>query len=364
MKKHIITAITIALTIGSSLAEEVVNLYSQRHYPADKEVFAKFTEKTGIKVNVVKANADELIERLKSEGKESPADILFTKDAARLFWASSEGPLQTVDSALLSKRVPSHLRDPNNQWFGLTQRARVIVYAKDRVKAGEIENYADLAKPQWKGRVVVRSASHIYNQSLLASMIAHDGEKKALLWAVKFRKNMARAPQGSDRDQIRAVAAGLADAAIVNSYYLGLLANSVDPKDREVASKVQIIFPDQEGHGTHVNISGVGICKHSKNKANAMKFLEFMTSEEAQHMYPEKTYEYPLSLKLQSAQHKAWGDFKPDKLNLKALGEHNARAVKLFQAAQWEGFSKNGYLFFLAHSCPVLCEKSSVTHLG
>lgn len=336
MKKLMITALAVLSSTGSSFAEEVVNLYSQRHYPADKEVFAKFTAKTGIKVNVVKANADELIERLKSEGVNSPADVLLTKDAARLYWADSEGLFQPVTSDALLKNVPAHLRDPQNKWFGLTQRARVIVYSKDRVKDGEIKSYADLAKPEWKGRVLSRSAAHIYNQSLVAAMIANVGEKEALLWSLKFRQNMARKPQGSDRDQIRAVAAGLADAAIVNSYYLGLLLNSADPKDREVASKVKILFPDQDGKGAHVNISGAGVCKHAKNKANAIKFLEFVTGEEAQKVYPQKTYEYPLSLKMTTSLHKSWGDFKPDTLNLKELGKNNAKAIKVLQAAKWE----------------------------
>lgn len=332
--KNLITAF--ALTAGSLAAENVVNLYSQRHYDADKEVFAKFTQQTGIKVNVVKGKADELIERLKAEGSKTPCDILLTKDAARLVWADTEGLLQPVTSDTLNKQVPAHLCDKDNKWYGLTQRARVLVYAKDRVKAGELKSYDDITKPEWKGRVVVRSSSNIYNQSLLASIIANKGEKAALVWALKVRNNMARKPQGSDRDQIRAVAAGLADVAIANTYYVGLLANSKDPKDREVASKVAICFPEQDGKGTHVNISGAGVVRHAKNKENAIKFLEFMTSDAAQKVYPEKTYEYPLSLKSDSALHQSWGEFKADQLNLKALGDNNVKAVELFQKANWE----------------------------
>lgn len=324
------------MTAGATLAEQVVNLYSQRHYPADKEVFELFTEQTGIKVNVVKAGADELIKRLESEGVNSPADLLLTKDAARLQWADSKGLYQPIDSDLLKKNVPEHLRDPEMKWFGFTQRARVLVYAKDRVKPDELQTYEDLTKPEWKGRIVARSSSNVYNQSLLAGMISTLSEKEALLWAIKVRQNMARKPQGSDRDQIRAVASGLADVAIANSYYLGLLVNSEDPKDRELAGKVKIVFPNQDGRGTHVNISGVGLCKHAKNKENAIKFVEFLTSPEAQSVYPEKTYEYPLSLEMITPLHKSWGNFKPDSLNLKALGENNAQAVKIFQAAKWE----------------------------
>jgi len=313
-----------------------VNVYSQRHYDADKKVFAKFTEQTGIKVNVVKGSADELVERLKSEGDKTPADVLLTKDAARIVWADTEGLLQPVDSKVLIDNVPQHLRSEKNTWFALTQRARVFVYAKDRVKADQLQTYDDIAKPEWKGRVVVRSSSNIYNQSLLASMIEHKGEKEALVWAIKVRANMARVPSGSDRDQIRAVGQGLADVAIVNTYYLGLLANSEDEKDREVASKVAIAFPEQSGRGTHVNISGAGVVKHAKNKEHAIKFIEFVTSEEAQLVYPSMTAEYPLSLELTTAMHKEWGAFKSDTINLQALGSNNAKAVKIFQAAKWE----------------------------
>jgi len=258
MKKIILSLLAGFTSIVS--AEETLNIYSQRHYDADKIVFAKFTEKTGIKVNVVKGSADELVERIKSEGEKTPADVLITKDAARLVWADAEGLFQPVASETLTKQVPSHLRDPENKWFGLTQRARVLIYSKERVKAGELTSYDDIT----------------------------------------------------------------------------MLANSEDPKDREVASKVAICFPEQSGKGTHVNISGAGVLKHSSNKENAIKFIEFMTSPEAQTVYPDKTYEYPLSLKLESDLHKSWGTFKPDSLNLEELGKNNAKAVELFQAAKWE----------------------------
>lgn len=336
MKK--LAILLFSLFTGILPAEETLNIYSQRHYDADKKVFAMFTEKTGIKVNVVKGNADELVERIKSEGEKSPADILLTKDAARLYWADSQGLFQPVKSEKLAKQVPSHLRDQDNKWFGITQRARVIAYSKERVKPSELNSYDDLAKPEWEGRVVVRSSSNIYNQSLLASIIANKGEKEALVWAIKVRNNMARAPQGSDRDQIRAIASGLADVALVNTYYLGVLANSEDPKDQLAASKVALAFPEQgeEQNGTHVNVSGAGVLKHAKNIENAVKFLEFMTSSEVQHTYPGLTYEYPLTLKSDNKLHQSWGEFKPDTLNLKSLGEHNTKAVKLFQAAKWE----------------------------
>jgi len=285
--RAIITSLAAAsLTITASLAEEVVNVFSYRHYEADTELYKQFTEDTGIKVNVVKSKADALIERLKTEGDKSTADLFVTADAGKLYQAKTEGLLQSVSSEILEKQVPQKLRDPENTWFGITVRARIIAYAKDRVKPDAIKTYSDLQKREWAGKIVARSSSNIYNQSLLASIIANEGEKNALLWALEVRNNMARNPQGSDRDQLRAVAAGVADVAIVNTYYIGLLANSEDPKDVAVAEKIGVIFPNQNGKGTHINISGAGICKHAPNKDNAIKLLEFLTAEKAQQTFP------------------------------------------------------------------------------
>ena len=336
MKKTLFTALALGFTAVNSLAEDVVNVYSYRHYEADTELYKTFTEKTGIKVNIVKSKADALLERLKSEGKESTADLLVTSDAARLYKAKQLGLLQAGSSETLLKQVPANLRDEENNWFGITVRARVIAYAKDRVKAGDLRNYDDLAQATWKIRVVARSSSNIYNQSLLASMIANKDEKSALLWALKVRKNMARDPQGSDRDQLRAVAAGVADVALVNTYYIGLLANSKDPKDVAVAEKIGVCFPEQDGNGTHINISGAGICKFSPNKENAIKLLEFLTSPEAQQAFPTTTSEFPLSLQSNVPLLKSWGTFKADTLNLSELGKNNTSAAKVFTAAKWE----------------------------
>ena len=216
----------------------------------------------------------------------------------------------------------------------------MIAYHKGRVSPSQITTYADLALPKWKGRILARSSSNSYNQSLLASIIANEGQKKALLWAVQVRKNMARAPQGSDRDQLRALAKGIGDVAIVNTYYLGLLANSDKPEDRKVTENIGLIFPNQpkssDGRGTHMNISAAGVTAHAKNKANAIKLLEFLTTPEVQTFYAAETYEYPLSLKLTTETHIDWGEFKNDDLHLSNLGKQNAEAVKIFQAAQWE----------------------------
>ena len=314
-----------------------INVYSHRHYDSDKILFKKFTDQTGIKVNVIKGSADQLIERLISEGENSPADILLTVDAGRLHRAKMAGILHPVKSRVLNDNVPSSMRDPARQWFGLTVRARVIVYSKDRVKPSQLSTYEDLAKAKWRGKIAVRSSSNIYNQSLMASIIEANGTREALSWAKSVRKNMARAPRGSDRDQARAVAAGLADIAIMNTYYLGILANSSNPKDRDVFKKVSVFFPNQNGRGTHINISGAGITKSSKNKKDAIKFLEFLTSSESQKIFGNVNYEYPIKIETnQSDLLKSWGSFKADKVNLSILGIKNSEAVKLFDKAGWE----------------------------
>ncbi len=314
-----------------------LNVYSHRHYDSDKILFKKFTDKTGIKVNVVKGSADQLIQRLISEGSGSPADILLTVDAGRLHRAKRAGLLQSINSKKLDQNVPSSMKDPDGQWFGLTVRARVIVYSKDRVKPDQLSTYEDLAQSKWKGKIAVRSSSNIYNQSLMASMIEANGKRRALRWAMGVRKNMARAPRGSDRDQARAVAAGIADIAIMNTYYLGVLANSTEAKDREVFNKVAVFFPNQKGRGSHINISGGGVTKSSKNKKEAIQFLEFLTNPESQEIFGKENYEYPIKIeKNQSQLLKSWGSFKADKINLSILGSNNEEAVKLFDRAGWE----------------------------
>ena len=259
-----------------------INIYTHRHYDSDKILFKKFTDVTGIEVNVIKGSADQLIQRLQSEGKNSPADILLTVDAGRLVRAKDMGLLEPVSSKILTKNIPEIMKDSENHWFGLSVRARVIAYAKDRIKENELSTYEDLADPKWRGKIVVRSSNNIYNQSLLASLIDKNGSKNALKWAKSVRKNMARKPRGNDRDQARAVASGVADLAIINTYYLGLLANSSDKADREVAEKLNIFFPNQDGRGTHINVSGAAVTKSSKNKKEAIKFLEFLTEKENQ----------------------------------------------------------------------------------
>ena len=314
-----------------------INIYTHRHYDSDKILFKKFTDMSGIKVNVIKGSADQLIQRLQSEGKNSPADILLTVDAGRLVRAKDMGLLEPVSSKILTKNIPEMMRDSENHWFGLSVRARVIAYAKDRIKENELSTYEDLADPKWRGKIVVRSSNNIYNQSLLASLINENGSKKALKWAKSVRKNMARKPRGNDRDQARAVASGVADLAIINTYYLGLLANSSDKADREVAEKLNIFFPNQNGRGTHINVSGVAVTKSSKNKKEAIRFIEFLTQEDNQRIFSEANYEYPLDYNNSKSKiHLKWGRFKADSIDLSILGKNNAEAVKIFDLAGWE----------------------------
>ena len=335
-KYHFLLA-SLLILIATAPISAQINLYTHRHYDSDKILFEKFTKETGIKINVIKGSADQLIQRMISEGKNSPADILLTVDAGRLHRAKEAGVLQSINSKTINKNVPSEMRDPDGFWYGLTVRARVIVYAKDRIDSNELSTYEDLATAKWKGKIAIRSSGNIYNQSLMASLIEANGSRRALRWAIGVRKNMARAPRGNDRDQVRAVAAGLADIAVVNTYYLGILANSKEKKDRDVFNKVSVFFPNQNNRGTHINISGAGIAKYSKNKSDAIKFIEFLTSPEAQETFGKVNYEYPLFIENNKSDLlKSWGTFKADKQNLSILGIRNSEAVKLFDRADWK----------------------------
>ena len=333
---HRIFSILLFTVLGKPLFPDI-NVYSHRHYESDKILFKRFTEKTGIKINVIKGSADQLIQRLVSEGDNSPADILLTVDAGRLERAKSAGILQPVKSKTLIKNIPNEMRDEDGYWFGLTVRSRVIIYSPDRVNFDELSTYEDLTNPRWKGRIVARSSNNIYNQSLLASLIIANGRENALDWAKEVRKNMARSPRGSDRDQIRAVASGLADIAIANTYYLGILANSSKKADREVASKVSVFFPNQKDRGSHINVSGGGVTSSSKNKDEAIQFLEFLSNSESQEIFGKVNYEYPVKIeKNKSGLLRSWGRFKADKVSLSFLGKKNSEAVKLFDLAGWE----------------------------
>ena len=316
---------------------DVVNVYTHRHYEVDQEIFDRFEKETGIEVNVVKASADELIVRLENEGEKSPADILVTVDAGRLVLAKEKGLLQSVDSEVLSENIPSYLRDPSGFWFGQTVRARLLVYSKTRVDPANLSTYEALTDSIWKGRLLSRSSSNIYNQSLMASIIAHNGPEDAEKWAAGVLANFARKPKGNDRDQIVAIAADQGDVAIVNSYYMGKLLESDDSGQRAAAEAVGVFFPNQNGRGTHINISGAGVTQYAPNKENAVKLLEYLSTPDIQALFAEANSEYPVNPSVpEAALLESWGDFKRDTLNLTKLGELNSEAVEIFDRVGWK----------------------------
>ena len=313
-----------------------VSVYSHRHYEVDQLLYDRFTDVTGIEVKVVNAGADELIERLKAEGTRSPADLLITVDAGRLNRAVAEGLLQAVASSVLESKIPAHLRDTSGYWFGLTKRARVIVRSIERVPEGAIRTYEELAASPWQGKVAARSSSNVYNQSLVASIVAAHGTEEAARWAKGLVINFARKPQGNDRDQMKAIAAGIADLAVVNTYYVGLMATSENSEERRVVEGLAIIFPNQEGRGTHVNVSGAGVTAHAPNRENAISLLEFLVSDDSQAEYAAANFEYPVVESVPPSELIAsWGSFKEDKLPLTQLGEMNTEAVKIMDLAGW-----------------------------
>lgn len=316
--------------------EPVVNLYSARKEALIKPMLDRFTEQTGIEVKLITSKADALLKRLEVEGRNSPADVLLTTDAGRLHRAREAGVLQPIESKLLNKVIPENYRDTQAYWYGLSLRARFLVYAKDRVKAEDLSTYQALTEPDMKGRVCVRSSSNIYNQSLVAAMISSQGVEATEKWAKALVQNFARPPMGGDRDQIKAVAAGQCDVAIVNSYYLGGMLNSEQESEREAAQKVAVFWPNQNARGTHVNVSGAGVAAHAKHKANAIKLIEFLASEEAQSWYANVNYEYPVRQQLEASDLlKSWGEFKADDIKLSELGRLNGEALRLMDRAGW-----------------------------
>ena len=335
----IFTLIILSACTPNKQEIQEVNLYSQRHYAVDELQYKNFTEKTGIKVNVVKANADQLIERLKNEGDDSPADLFITVDAGKLYNARQAGVLQKISSDNINENIISDLRDPDGFWAPITYRSRIIVYSNDRVKKSDLNSYEDLANPKWKGRLLVRSSSNAYNQALMSSLVANLGSENTEKWSSAVVSNFARDPKGSDRDQVKAIAAGQGDIAIVNSYYIGLLLASEKEEEQNAGNSVSVFFPNQgeADRGSHINISAIGLTKSSPNKENAIKLIEYLTSEEAQEVYVNNSYEYPAnSLVEPSDIVKSWGNFKIDKLNLNALGEFRPEALKIFDKTGWK----------------------------
>ncbi len=335
----IVTALLAYGLPGASVVgaeEQVLNLYTSRHYQTDEALYSGFTKETGIKINRIEGKDDALIERIKSEGANSPAVVLITVDAGRLWRAEQAGLLRSLRSKVLEERVPASLRHPDGQWFGFSQRARLIFYDKKRIQAGEIETYEDLADPRWRGEVCIRSSGNIYNLSLLGSMIAADGEAAAEAWATGVVANFARAPQGGDTDQIRAVAAGECGIAVANSYYYARLLRSSKDSDRAAAQAVGVVFPNQKGRGTHINISGGGVLKAAPHPDAAVRFLEYLASDEAQRFFSAGNNEYPVAVGVApNATLSALGDFKADTLNVASLGENQPLAQRIFDRAGW-----------------------------
>lgn len=309
-----------------------VNIYSSRHYNTDDQLYDGFTEQTGINVNLIEGKDDELIERIKSEGANSPADILITVDAGRLWRAAQAGIFASVESEILEKKIPDNLQDPNNLWFGYSKRARVVIYNKDKVNPSQLSTYEDLANPKWKGKFIVRSSSNIYNQSLVAGMIEERGEEATAKWIEGLVANFARSPQGNDTSQIEDVAAGVADLTLANTYYVARYEDNP-----EVFEKVGIFFPNQDDRGAHVNISGAGLLKNAPNKDNAIAFLEYLASPEAQEFFALGNNEYPVveGTPLNPVV-ESFGEFQDDTTNVSAYGKNNADAVKIMDRSGWK----------------------------
>lgn len=326
----------VALLCAQALQAAEVNIYSARGEDLIKPALDRFTEETGIEVNLITENADALIRRIELEGANSPADVLLTVDAGRLHRARQANLFQPIASDVLESRVPAFYRDPDNLWFGLSLRSRVIMYARDSVSQDSISRYEDLADPRWRNEICVRSSSNIYNQSLVASMIAHHGVEAAEQWAEGLVANFARPPQGGDRDQIRAVAVGQCELAVANTYYLAGMLTSGVQDDVDVANRIAVLWPNQNGRGAHMNVSGAGVLRNAPNRDNAVRLLEFLTGDFAQQWYAERNGEYPVRQDVEMSDVlKRFGEFKADNLGLEQLGEFNAEAVRLMDRAGW-----------------------------
>ena len=332
-------ATTSAFGMGSpdTLTSSELNIYSARKEALIKPLLDRFSEATGTQINLVTGKGDALLTRLQSEGINSPADLLLTVDAGRLYRAQQAGILQPMMSKRLNAAIPQHLRSIDDQWFGLSVRARVIVYAKDRVGVEQLSTYEALAEPRWRGKICVRSSSNIYNQSLVASMLATEGMQYTEAWLEGLVANFARTPAGGDRDQIKAVAAGLCDVAIVNSYYLGGMLRSSDPAQLDAASSVGLFWPNQDGRGTHINISGAGVTRSSQNPELAAQLIAFLASDESQRWYAGMNNEFPVRADIEVSETlRTWGGFEADQLNVTELGRNNANAIMAMDRAGWK----------------------------
>lgn len=331
-------AILLAVANRGGNDENQVTVYSARIERLIKPLLDEFEDETGIQVNLLTGSGDGLLTRIQQEGRNSPADVFITVDAGRLQRAKDADVFKSVQSAELENNIPAHLRDVDNEWFGLSLRARPIFYAHDRVDPSQLNNYLGLADEQWRGRICVRSSDNVYNQSLVAGMIAHHGEEVAEEWVRGLVANFARNPVGGDRDQLHAVANGQCDIAIANTYYFGGLTASDDDNDQNTVSQLSIHWPAQANgeEGVHVNVSGIGLMRYAQHEENAIRLMEFLTSAQAQSSYAQRNQEYPVR---SGAEHseitQAWGEFRADELPISVLGENNAAAVRIMNRAGW-----------------------------
>jgi iron(III) transport system substrate-binding protein len=324
--------------IVSAQAEEVVNIYSARHYDSDQLLYDAFAEETGITVNVIEDKDGSLIERIKAEGENSPGDIMFTADAGNLSDAAQHGIFQPVESEVLESRIPENLRDPEGLWFALTKRGRVIMYREADVDVTGLTRYEDLADPKWQGMICIRPSGNVYNQSLVSSLIVADGPEATAEWVQGVVANFAREPEGNDTAQIKAVAAGECDIAVANTYYLARLMRSDDPADVAVAESIGVIMPNQGDRGVHINVSGAGVLLHAPNRDNAVLFLEFLTSDEAQEIFAMANNEWPVVDGLDHAEvlDTLYGEFKEDDVSPAEFGRHRSEALTLMEANGWK----------------------------
>ncbi len=331
--------IAIFFSCESSREVEEVNLYSQRHYAVDELQYENFTKLTGIKVNVTKANADELIQRLKNEGDKTEADLFITVDVGKLWQAGDMGLLQKINNDIINPNINQSLLDKNNYWVPVTYRSRILVYSNERVDKSELSSYEDLANDKWKDRILVRSSSNSYNQALMSSLVANLGIEETQKWSAAIVKNFARNPKGNDRDQVKAIAAGQGDVAIVNSYYIGLLLSSQNEEELNAGKSVSVFFPNQgeNQRGAHINVSGIALTKNSKNKENAIKLIKYLQTDEAQKTYVNNTYEYSVNPSISPNEIvRGWGDFKMDDLDLNLLGSKRDEAIRIFDKSGWK----------------------------
>lgn len=341
MKNYIYLVVIVLLSscMPNTNKSKEINIYSQRHYDSDKMQYKKFEEKTGIKVNVTKAGADELIQRLKNEGDNSQADLFITVDVGKLWQASDMGLFQKFNDQKVFDNIDPQFLDKNGFWVPVTYRSRVVVYSNERVKKEDLSTYEDLANEKWRGRLLVRSSSNAYNQALMSSLVANLGPEAVTSWSEAVVKNFARDPKGSDRDQVKAIAAGQGDIAIVNSYYIGLLLASEKEEEINAGKAVSVFFPNQgDGErGSHINVSGIALAKNAPNKENAIELIKYLTSVEGQETYVNNSYEYSVNPNVKPDEIvQAWGEFKKDPVDLNMLGVKRDEAIRIFDKTGWK----------------------------